>query len=188
MLFQCWPNVEDGGPTLKQHWVNVPYFLGYLLFNSSAAKVNDCNVTLCYQGILFYEMTHFHWLSKGGLKPHSFHFIFIDFHLNNWLYEWRNNLKEAVTTIWHCTEALRCLICLDNPAMLLPLPLSIKCWSIYYVAAEYSSGKMCDRSIAIIINNWYFFGTSRYQIAIALTVKDHGSISSRPAQCRAKQQ
>ena len=22
MLFQCWAHVEDGGPTLKQHWVN----------------------------------------------------------------------------------------------------------------------------------------------------------------------
>ena len=24
MLFQCWASVEDGGPTLKQHWVNPP--------------------------------------------------------------------------------------------------------------------------------------------------------------------
>ena len=24
MLFQCWPTVLDAGPTLKQHWVNVP--------------------------------------------------------------------------------------------------------------------------------------------------------------------
>ena len=23
MLFQCWSSVADGGPTLKQHWVNV---------------------------------------------------------------------------------------------------------------------------------------------------------------------
>ena len=23
MLFYCWPNVVDGGPTLKQHWVVV---------------------------------------------------------------------------------------------------------------------------------------------------------------------
>ena len=28
MLFQCWTNVEDGGPTLKQHWVNSPCFQG----------------------------------------------------------------------------------------------------------------------------------------------------------------
>ena len=27
-LTQCWANVEDGGPTLKQHWVNVSCFLG----------------------------------------------------------------------------------------------------------------------------------------------------------------
>ena len=27
MLFQCWATVEDGGPTLKQHWVNSSYFL-----------------------------------------------------------------------------------------------------------------------------------------------------------------
>ena len=23
MLFQCWSTVYDGGPTLKQHWLNV---------------------------------------------------------------------------------------------------------------------------------------------------------------------
>ena len=28
MLFQCWASVEDGGPTLKQHWVNAPCLLG----------------------------------------------------------------------------------------------------------------------------------------------------------------
>ena len=27
MLFQCWASVEDGGPTLKQHWVNAPCLL-----------------------------------------------------------------------------------------------------------------------------------------------------------------
>ena len=28
MLFRCWANVADGGPTLKQHWVNVSCSLG----------------------------------------------------------------------------------------------------------------------------------------------------------------
>ena len=28
MLFQCWASIEDGGPTLKQHWVNSPCLLG----------------------------------------------------------------------------------------------------------------------------------------------------------------
>ena len=23
MLYQCWASVEDGGPTLKKHWLNV---------------------------------------------------------------------------------------------------------------------------------------------------------------------
>ena len=27
-LFQCWASVEDAGPTLKQHMVNVPCLLG----------------------------------------------------------------------------------------------------------------------------------------------------------------
>ena len=27
-LFQCWASVEDGGPTLKQDWVNAPCLLG----------------------------------------------------------------------------------------------------------------------------------------------------------------
>ena len=30
-LNQCWADVEDGGPTLKQHWFNVSCLLGYLL-------------------------------------------------------------------------------------------------------------------------------------------------------------
>ena len=29
MLYQCWASVEDGGPTLKQHWANAPCFLKY---------------------------------------------------------------------------------------------------------------------------------------------------------------
>ena len=28
MLFYCWANVEDDGPTLKQHWVNASCLLG----------------------------------------------------------------------------------------------------------------------------------------------------------------
>ena len=28
MLFYCWASVVDGGPALKQHWVNVSYLLG----------------------------------------------------------------------------------------------------------------------------------------------------------------
>ena len=28
MLFQCWANIEDGGPTLEQHGVNVLCLLG----------------------------------------------------------------------------------------------------------------------------------------------------------------
>ena len=28
MLIQCWANVEDGGPTLNQYWVNVSCLLG----------------------------------------------------------------------------------------------------------------------------------------------------------------
>ena len=29
MLFQCWASIEDGGPTLKQHWVRVSCVLGH---------------------------------------------------------------------------------------------------------------------------------------------------------------
>ena len=28
MLFYCWADVKDDGPTLKQHWVNVSCLLG----------------------------------------------------------------------------------------------------------------------------------------------------------------
>ena len=30
MLCLCWASVEDGGPMLKQHWVNAPCLLGWL--------------------------------------------------------------------------------------------------------------------------------------------------------------
>ena len=30
MLFQCWASVEDGGPTLKLHWVNSSCLLGHV--------------------------------------------------------------------------------------------------------------------------------------------------------------
>ena len=29
MLFQCWAGVEDGGPTLKQHWIIVSCLPGW---------------------------------------------------------------------------------------------------------------------------------------------------------------
>ena len=29
MLFLCWSDVEDGGQTLKQHWLNASCLLGY---------------------------------------------------------------------------------------------------------------------------------------------------------------
>ena len=32
MLFKCWPTVEDGGPTFKQHWVDVSSLKGCLFF------------------------------------------------------------------------------------------------------------------------------------------------------------
>ena len=28
MRFKCWTSVEDGGPTLKRHWMNAPFFAG----------------------------------------------------------------------------------------------------------------------------------------------------------------
>ena len=31
MLFQSWANVEDGGPTLKQHWANYLCLLGVVV-------------------------------------------------------------------------------------------------------------------------------------------------------------
>ena len=31
MLFQCWASVEDGGPTLKRHWINASCLLGAVL-------------------------------------------------------------------------------------------------------------------------------------------------------------
>ena len=38
MLFQCWAGVEDGGPTLKQHWVNASCLLGINCFTITSGK------------------------------------------------------------------------------------------------------------------------------------------------------
>ena len=42
MLFQCWANVEDGGPTLKQLWVNAPCLLG---------RRNDSSLLLSWHNV-----------------------------------------------------------------------------------------------------------------------------------------
>ena len=34
VLFECWATVADGGPTLKQHWLNVSCLLDTRLFLS----------------------------------------------------------------------------------------------------------------------------------------------------------
>ena len=39
MLFQCWPIVFDAGPTLKQHWVNAPCYLGFHPANSGSSSI-----------------------------------------------------------------------------------------------------------------------------------------------------
>ena len=42
MLFQCWASVEDGGPTLKQHWMNVPegciVFAGHFVWEAPRGR------------------------------------------------------------------------------------------------------------------------------------------------------
>ena len=59
MLFQCWPSVVDGGPTLKHHWFNVLCLLGmyrvcvvtgWLQFTFDIFARSCCsylNVTVC---------------------------------------------------------------------------------------------------------------------------------------------
>ena len=43
VLVQCWTNVEDDGPTLYQHWVNVSCLMGY-----PAEKTRCYNIGLTY--------------------------------------------------------------------------------------------------------------------------------------------
>ena len=44
MLFQCLASVEDGGPTLKQHWVIVPC-LNYYYSKLLPKHINDVKGT-----------------------------------------------------------------------------------------------------------------------------------------------
>ena len=54
MLFLCWANVVDGGPTSKQHWFNVLCLLGEVMDRSwlaqTAQKPGKTNPTLCNAG------------------------------------------------------------------------------------------------------------------------------------------
>ena len=49
MLFWCWANVEDGGPTLKQHWFNIDLTLIQHWFKVS------CLLGCSGGGIIFYD-------------------------------------------------------------------------------------------------------------------------------------
>ena len=46
MMFQCWTSVEDGGATLKQHWVGLiifmpSYIYKYLFVLAKSAPLNQ---------------------------------------------------------------------------------------------------------------------------------------------------
>ena len=49
MLIQCWASVEDGGPTLNQHCVNVPCLLGWNV--SRAGTDIGTDVGMCDAGM-----------------------------------------------------------------------------------------------------------------------------------------
>ena len=52
MLCQCWATVGDGGPTLKQHWVNASCLLGYTSFlNVQTGELVE-SATRCLQRFL----------------------------------------------------------------------------------------------------------------------------------------
>ena len=60
LLFKCWANVEDGGSTLKQHWLNVSCLLSQPLrlhFRRGTGS-NRCQITMKLAG-------HWHWQSVG---------------------------------------------------------------------------------------------------------------------------
>ena len=48
MLFQCWASVVDGGPTLKQHWVNASCLLGRAQIYKFTFSV-ICQLKLCHR-------------------------------------------------------------------------------------------------------------------------------------------
>ena len=43
MLFYCWAYVENDGPTLKQHWVNVSCLLGMYKGMYGCAVISHAN-------------------------------------------------------------------------------------------------------------------------------------------------
>ena len=43
MLFYCWADFEDGGPTLKHHWVNASCLLGMYIGMHGCAVILHAN-------------------------------------------------------------------------------------------------------------------------------------------------
>ena len=48
MLLQCWASVEDGGPTLKQHWVNAPCLLGASWWKSKRLLISRWKISAIF--------------------------------------------------------------------------------------------------------------------------------------------
>ena len=58
MLFQCWASVEDSGPLLTQHWMNVPdeciVFAGHFVWETPRRQRHSLEFPLRF----FNRMTH----------------------------------------------------------------------------------------------------------------------------------
>ena len=50
MLFLCWADVENGGPTLEQHWVSVSCLLGR--YSTASSYLGGIRWTACEESDL----------------------------------------------------------------------------------------------------------------------------------------
>ena len=66
MLVQCWASVEDDGPTLYQHWLNVSCLLVRYMYSTNVVLMLHGRVTECSQHWLIVSSTEDWFWGEGG--------------------------------------------------------------------------------------------------------------------------
>ena len=94
MLVQCWASVEDGGPTLNQHWVDVSCLLGARLAmwaNFFVCKTFTCanhtsswSMKDIWSNKTWHETVSLCSLCAWSLREYIQNVIFVFFHFHIW--------------------------------------------------------------------------------------------------------
>ena len=78
MLFQCWANVFDAGPTLKQHWVNASCLLGNGICRSRIHHAGEINRANSYHS----QQTHNNILMRRNSEIDTV--VYIELHMSTY--------------------------------------------------------------------------------------------------------